>query len=150
MKKIIQLSAIILSMAALNAYATVSFELTNESSQPIWICGYADEDVFTGEASYDCDKKIAPGQSFSANISNGILELTIFLIEPGKRAGKRHYAYKTQVSANNKDKILLWNHQKHPDAPLYPTVKKRFMGLIKSKMENNINATELTMLSYVQ
>lgn len=142
MKKIIQLSTIALSIITLNTYAT-SFELTNESSQPIWICGYADDDVFTGEAAYDCEKKVMPKAFFSATISNGTMDLSISLIEPGKRAGKRPYQYITLPSANNKDKIVIWNHEKHPDAPLYPAIKKRFGGLIKTKIDNNIKTAEL-------
>jgi hypothetical protein len=148
MHKIIQFSVFLFLLTNGMTYATVNFELTNKTSRPIWICGYADEDIFTGEETLDCERKILPGKSFVADISNGILELTIYLMDPRAKGGKGPYRYRTKPSANDKNKMLVWNYEQHPDVPLYPELKKHFIGLVKTKMNNNITSTELILDSY--
>jgi len=149
MKKITQLFTIMFLIASIETYAIVTFELTNKSDYPIWILGDADEDIFTGTKDATQENMISPNESFSANISNGEVELTISLVEPGQRRGQNIYRkYRTMPSANNKNKVLIWNHNGHPKAPLYPASKGTLMGLVKTKITNNIGVKELKLTGY--
>ena len=150
MKQIIQFSAIIFLLANLGMlHATVKFEMANKSSQPIWIQCSADQNLFTGTASYDAEKKILPNESFSASISNGMVGIKISLVDPSSRDGQNNYReYHTMTSADNKNKILVWNHTKSPKEPLYPASNKYLMGLFKTKKSNNVNAKEIRLIDY--
>jgi hypothetical protein len=144
MKKIIQLTTIILLGTSLIAHADVQFSLINKSSQPIWVCVYANGDPATGQFSYDCEKQINPNASLSQQIANGEMEITISIVNPSARNGfDRFRTYKTISSADNKNKILIWNNTEYPQTPLFPEVEKQFMGLMKSKKPNNIDKAEL-------
>lgn len=140
MKRVIQLTTITLLGVSFAAHAEVQFELTNKSSQPIWVCVYADGDPATGEFQSDCEKMVAPHASLSQKIANGEVEMTISIVNPSERNGGRDRSrtYKTSASADNKDKILVWDGSK-----LYPEMSKRFLGLMKTKISDNITQREL-------
>jgi hypothetical protein len=145
MNKIVQITIIMLTLGAFKAQAEVQFALTNESSQPIWVCVYADEDPATGEFSYDCEKQINPNDSLSQMIANGEMEITISLTKPSTRSGHNKYrTYKTPQSAHHKDKLLVWDHTGSPKNPLFPASKKGLFGR-KSTIKNNINQNELSV-----
>lgn len=156
MKKTVYFSAIIsLLLTNIGIYAmetTVHFTLTNKSSQPIWISGDVDAIIFTGPiGNWDYKKKLSPGESFSIDIPNGIMELTITLIDPLNDKNisiyQQYCRYVTMPSANNKDKLLIWNHTGHSKEPLYPASTHHAMGLIKTKQPNNIDIKELQVKS---
>jgi len=144
MKRTIQIAAALLLSAGFIAHAEVQFALTNKSSQPIWICVYADGSPATGEFSYNCEQQILPNDTLSQMIANGVVELTISVVDPAERSNRqdRSRTYTTFDSANNKDKILIWNITEFPRAPLFPALEKHLMGLMKSKISNNITHKE--------
>ncbi len=144
MKRVIQLTSIMLLGAGFMAHADVQFELTNKSSQPIWVCVYADGDPATGEFQDDCEKMIAPSATLSQKIANGEVEMTISIVDPSERSSgrDRFRTYKTSASADNKDKILVWDYTKSATNPLYPG-SKRFLGIMKTKISDNITQREL-------
>jgi len=143
MKRIIQIAAVLLLSAGFITHANVQFALTNKSSQPIWICVYADGDRATGTVEGNCEQQILPNDTLSQMIANGVVELKISVVDPAARNGfDRYRTYTTFDSANNKDKILIWNITEFPRAPLFPALEKHLMGLMKSKISNNITHKE--------
>lgn len=147
MNKITKITAAVLLFISFYAQAEVQFALTNQSPLPIIICVYADGWALKhmNQARFadstGCEIEMAPNETFSQPIVNGELDITITIVEPGATR-KKSIRYTTQNSAANKDKILIWN-TKYPKHPLFPDVQKKFMGLIKSKLDNNVTQAEL-------
>jgi hypothetical protein len=138
MKRVIQLTSIMLLLAGLTAHAAVNFTLTNKSTQPILINCYVNDDALilnpeTLQLLQDI-KRLNPDETFSLDIENGKFDLII-------DGYKQHYRYETLSSANNKDKILVWN-----GSQLLPASEKHhLMGPIKTKttIKNNVSMGEL-------
>jgi hypothetical protein len=145
MKRIIQLTSIMFLLAGLTAQATVNFTLANKSESPITInCNVDDEAItlnFNTLRLLADMKRIDPDEIFSLDIENGKFELVI-------DNRKTNYRYETLPSANNKDKILVWD-----GSQLLPASEKhRLMGLIKTKttIKNNVSIGELVQTEGVQ
>jgi len=131
MRRIIQLTSIMLLLAGLEAQAAVNFTLTNKSSQSIMITGYANESGFTfNYQTLENTKTLSPDEIFSLDIENGEL---ILIIDNNK--------YETLPSANNKNKILVWD-----GSQLLPASEKHhILGPLKTKttIKNNVSIGEL-------
>jgi len=138
MKKVIQLTSIMFLLAGLTAHAAVNFTLTNKSTQDILInCNVNDDALILNPQTLRLlqdTKKLMPDEVFSLNIENGKFDLII-------DGYKKHCRYETLASANNKDKILVWDGSK-----LLPASEKHhLMGPIKTKttIKNNVSMGEL-------
>jgi len=135
MKRIIQLTSIMFLLAGFAAQATVTFLLTNKGSQSIMITGYANENAFTfNHQTLENTKRLSPNEVFSLDVDNGELILII-------DGNNKHCRYETSPSANNKDKILVWD-----GSQLLPASEKHhLMGPIKTKttIKNNVSMGEL-------
>ena len=148
MKKIIQLTTLMFLFVNFIAQADVQFSLTNQSPSLISVCTYADGyalqtlDPNRFRDSISCEIDIAPGDNLSQAIPEGEVELTITINEPTSQR-KKFVKYITQRTANNKDKILIWNHIKSSKEPLFPSTEKGFLGFGKKQLSNNITQKEL-------
>jgi hypothetical protein len=138
MRRIIQLTSIMLLLAGLEAQATVNFTLTNKSEYPIIInCNVNDEALklnFKTLRLLENIKQLNPNEIFSLDIENGKFDLVI-------DNKKTHYRYETLPSANNKDKILVWD-----GSQLLPASEKHhIVGPLKTKttIKNNVSIGEL-------
>lgn len=140
MKKTMQLAAATLLLISFATQANVSFTLTNNSAQPIILIGYANNRILklNPEAiRLQNIKTLKSDETLSMNIENGKLDLIINITGNNKK----QYKYETSPTANNKDKILIWD-----GSQLYPASDKyNLMGIIKTKtpIGNNINTDEL-------
>lgn len=145
MKKIVQLTATILLFISFITQADVNFTLTNASAQPIIIMGYANDKILTlnnqpmnnQPIRSEKVKTLKSDETLSINIANGQLDLIINVTGDNKK----QYKYKTSPTANDKDKILIWN-----GSQLYPASNKHdLMGIfkIKTSIDNNIRIGEL-------
>lgn len=141
MKKIIQLTSIMFLLTSFVVQA-VTFSVTNTSSQPILITGYINDREL--KLNYQTMqflshiKTLQPGENLTLDIENGKLNLMIRIFG----GNEKKCQYETLPSANNKNKILVWDGLK-----LFPPSEKHhIMGPIKTKttIKNNINMGELT------
>jgi len=138
MKKVIQLTSIIFLLAGLTAQAVVNFTFINKSTQDVLInASVNDEELILNPHTLRLlqdTKRLNPDETFSLDIENGKFDLTI-------DGNKKHCRYETLASANNKNKILVWN-----GSQLLPASEKHhLMGLIKTKttIKNNVSMGEL-------
>lgn len=141
MNKIVQLTAAILLFTSFATQADVNFTLTNNSAQPIIVMGYANNNILIlndQPMQLKNVKTLQSNETLSTNIANGQLNLLINITGNNKK----QYKYETTPSADNKDKILIWENSK-----LYPAADKhRIMGFIKTKtaIHNNVSMKEIT------
>jgi hypothetical protein len=140
MKKTMQLTAAILLFISFATQADVNFTLTNDNAQPIVVMGYANNKILTlnnQPMRAQKVKTLKSDETLSINIANGQLNLIINVTGNNKK----QYKYETSPTANNKDKILIWD-----GSQLYPASDKyNLMGIIKTKtiIGNNISIGEL-------
>lgn len=137
MNKIIQITTVMILFVSFYAQADVNFTLTNKSAEPIIITGYANENPFTfNYQTLENTKTLNPNETFSLDIDNGKLDLVTQKVNGNKRR------YETAPSANNKNKILIWENSQ-----LYPASDKhRMLGIIKTKttIQNNVSIGEIS------
>ena len=141
MKKIIQLTALMFLFISFVAQADVNFTLTNKSASPISIMAYVDNNLlvlnYQTMQFLNNIKALKPEETFSIAIENGKFDLIINDIGQNKK----QYKYETSPTANNKNKILIWD-----GSQLYPASDKHnIMGIIKTKttISNNVSIGEL-------
>jgi hypothetical protein len=141
MKKTIQLIAIMFLFINFATQADVEFSLTNKSSQPILVTGHINDKElkvnFQTMRFLDHIKTLKPDENLTLDIENGKLNLMIRVFGGNEKSCR----YETLPSANNKDKILIWDGLK-----LYPPSEKHHLvGPLRTKttIKNNISMGEL-------
>ncbi len=145
MKKIMQLTAAVFLFISFATQADVNFTLTNKGAEPIIVMGYANDKILTLNNQLinnqpirsEKVKTLKSDETLSINIANGQLDLIINVTGNNRK----QYKYKTSPTANNKDKMLIWN-----GSQLYPASNKHdLMGILKIKtsIDNNIRIGEL-------